>query len=404
VSSHAARLKTPPMPLANDMAGIQRLQTTAGNAAVASLLGEAHGAPANLTMQRAGAASAPAAGKSLTDTMPAGLDPTSASVRFTLRGGMLLAGGDHPVSTSAPTDVELFIDQTHLVATFSPALVIDVTGRNVSFSRLEYDFTTASGGSNPSVATAGGLTVPFVGDTAELAADGIRSTFLSALPASMKTGKYNPATDPNPGRTLNYIAIALNSGPTTAGGPTAKDVSKVRTSTTITAKAPFMVQKPAGTVVLPAGGKATLRISFAGTAADMLNPATLKIDSVSLTTDSLTLQKDGEDVAVITSLHVDYGGKVHIDGWEARGQALKVQGDESAARLFMLMLQLSGGGSRDRLAVESGRGPSFAPTVTTEVIRLQLETTIEAAVASWIKQNPQAVPIPGVDLARALGL
>jgi len=124
-----------------------------------------------------------------------------------------------------------------------------------------------------------------------------------------------------------------------------------------------------------------------------------------LSTNSLTLQKDGADVAVITSVQMDYGGKVRVDGWKALGEAQEVQGYESGARLIWFLLELTRGSPRDRLAVrEGGQGDLLEPTVTTELIRLQLETTIQSAVVGWIKQNPGAVPIPGVDLVKALGL
>lgn len=404
--TRADRSKTKPLPHGGDTAAILGLQTKAGNAAVQSLLAETPGNVSGPALQRA-AASAPPAGKSLTEIMPRGVDPTSASLSFVLKGGLQLSGGTRPVSTAGPTHVVLSMEQTQLVAKFNPALVIDVEGNNVTFARLEYDFTRPASTGNPDVKTGGGMYIPFVGHTATLAKDEIRSTFIRALPASMKSGTYNPATDPNGGHTLRYIATALNSGPTTSGstGLGAKDASQVRASATITATAPLMVEKAAGAVVLPSGATATLRVNFAGTAADIMNPATLKIDSVHLSTNSLTLQKDGADVAVITSLQMDYGGKVRVDGWRALGEAQEVQGLESGARLILFLLELTRGSSRDRLAVrEGGQGDLFEPSVTTELIRLQLETTIQAAVSGWIKQNPGAVPIPGVDLVKALGL
>ncbi len=337
----------------------------------------------------------------LTDQVPQGVTPKSASLSISLPGGKVLAADtegmieDWNLATSGTTTVTLQVTPTGINISMSPALAIDAQWpvENMEVSGLFYDFT--SGTVTVSAANTGnGLS-----SRLPQAKISFETTFRNAIKGTRVAAPgYDPMTDPNVTETLEQIATNWQSTPSSGGSVGAGDITKVTASVSVDLK-DIHAGTPAGSI--HANGNVTISAEFAGSMKDIAEDGSRKIAGVTISGDSIIAEQKGSPVAKIKSLRIEPGGIVNVTSFEAMGPASTLQGVESLGKLFLLLGALSSGRPEDRLAV-GNREPHLEPDETHRYIEGQIEQALTQAVQQLIRDN--CYSISGVNLGSIFGV
>jgi hypothetical protein len=336
----------------------------------------------------------------LSEQLPSGIGLVWAAVSFSLPGGKALTGDWNDLSTTDLTQVSLTISSTGIDLRMSPGFLIDAQWpvSDMVWRSLVYNFRTAS------------LTSIDLESTQDLAvgAPGMASSRISAFFTTLLAGTrvatsgYDPHTDPDLVETLNAIKVNFERMPSESPGDvTASDVRSVEISTQVSFTNEIRSGTGDGGVVIPSGGNAIFRVEFEGSAEDMSSPATRRVRTVTIESESITLQSGGSDVARLQSLYIESGGRVSLGRFRALGGVGVGEGLESLVRLGILVEALSHGTPSDRLALE-GRTPNIGPDVVHENVRAQIEQALTRAVRELILTNCHS--LPGVNLCNILGV
>jgi hypothetical protein len=335
--------------------------------------------------------------QTLESQIPKEVDIKTVSVSLRLPGGKQLTNDWNDLSTTAPTEVTVSLQRSGLTMSFDPPLLIDVQypWSDLAWSSVVYDFVTGT-------VTSVGLTKTQPGFDASSDA---RANITKAITDSLKgsraaTAGYDPMTDANPGETLQKIRGNILSAPSKGSEVGAADITNVSTSAEIAFKSEIRQGDAQGTVVIPAGGTATITADLTGTLADV--SAHPKISAVHISSNGITIQQGGEDVAKLKRITVERGGAVRVEDFEPLGKAKTATGGEATANFFALMVALAGGTSADRLAV-AGREPHLEATAVPEYIRKKLEEALTKAVIELLQNATLSLP-PGVDLYELFGI
>jgi len=332
--------------------------------------------------------------------IPEGVRPTGASLSFTLPGGTQLRGGwTINVYTSDLTIVTLRISPRGLEVSFTPDLYIDILGpANLTWSGLTYDFASAS---VTSVSLRDAL-VPTGGAMQPTARSDIAS-FLNSVIAATRIAApgYDPLTDPDVMGTLNSVKDNWTRLPPTGSEVTPRDIRNVELAADITFDSEIRQSTPEGGIFIPAGGRATFSVMFSGSADDVIEASTRSIRWIEIESNSIILQRGGQDVARLQRLYVQHGGTVLVSSFEPLGGLASAAGAESLVRFMGLLIALSSGRPEDRIAI-AGRTPNIGAQSVGRIAAEQIQEALGIAIRGWIQEN--CFVIPETNLCEMLGI
>jgi hypothetical protein len=326
--------------------------------------------------------------------VPKDVDLKGGSVAFDLPGNQTLSTQSwhgvrtSTVTTSAPTTVTLSVDATSLRISFSPPLLVKPLAlSNMQWSGVTYNFATGS----TTVDLTGGVTSPEGTARADITA--FFSSLISGTPVA--TPGYNPLKDSDPAGTLAKIKSNFTAIPPTPGaGVSAADM------THMLARVRISLNKPVKSDGLVISGDVYIAAKPRGTAADLEKTSPV-LDSLTISGDSIVIQKDNADVAKIDSLTVANGGAVTIDSMTLLGQAKEAAKTETAVKGLLLILLLGGGSHGDRMRV-AGAEPNLDAEIVPGLTRRTIETALTKGVQQLILEYAKA--IPGYDLRTIFGV
>ncbi|MBI2910610.1 MAG: DUF4157 domain-containing protein [Chloroflexi bacterium] len=375
------------------------------------------GAPASLVAVASGAATAPqgavqrqeqpggeesAASSDIASQMPAQTQLTSASLSLTIPGNRQLTNNWNDLSTTDPTTVRLTITPAGIQLRFSPALLIDVQWpvSDIAWSGVDYDFAS---GAISSIHLRSTQDVAISG--AHGAARGEIGSFVSRLLAGtpIATPGYNPLADPDLAGTLQAIRANWDREPSGADIERA-DVRNVEVSAEVAFEREVSAgtpASPAGGIVIPSGGRATVTVTLEGSAADLATASAPRVRFVTIDSEEIFLRQEGRDLAKLQTIDIEQGGQVRVRRFEALGSLRTAEGVETVGNFVGLLLLLGRASPSDRLAL-AGREPHLEPTIVPGIARDRIETSLTEAVRRFIIENPRA--IPGIDLGEVFGV
>jgi hypothetical protein len=201
---------------------------------------------------------------------------------------------------------------------------------------------------------------------------------------------------------MNSIKRNMQAMPSGKSEVSGEKVRNVNVSASFSFRQEIKESTPEGGIFIRAGGSASLDVSFSGSISEVAEESTRKINTITITSDDIILQKDGADVAKLQTIDINYGGSVSVRRFEALGKLQTAQGVESLGRLMLLLLALSGGRPEDRLALAEARPPSLEPEIVSGIAIRQINAALTRAIKQFLQIHHNVVP--GVDLYDVFGI
>lgn len=344
--------------------------------------------------------------------LPGQVELKSVNASFSIPGNRKLTGNwMYAAKTRETTQVWIEVSTTGIRVSLSPGLYLDIDwpGRDAQLSSAGIDFT--SGKPFAHVNDGGGIgMIPVKG----IIADKV-TTMLSEATKGTKLGAhYDPTQDPDLKGTLDRVMAGFqklfHSDEQAAAGqkPPIKpeEMKHVSAGATVAMRGGAKFLQDGTGIELAAGAPLSISVDGAGDVGHLAQSHdaqsavdALDVQAVHLSTDGLTVIAKGKPVAKISSMTLARGGKVTIDSMTPLGKLADAEATESGiSLLFALIAARSGDGNAAGAAYQNAN----RPVVVDGISRGMIEQTFTDTVKKMILENRTAVP--GVDLARALGL
>ncbi|MCA9516453.1 MAG: hypothetical protein KC635_16045 [Myxococcales bacterium] len=373
---------------------------------------EQRGGAGAQAQERGGAGAGPAA--SVDESTPSQVRLENLSVSGRIPAGKTLQGSwQYSIRTMYATTVTISVSRNELRVTTSPTLDIDAQwpAQNMSIWSAGVNFGTGAPFAN--VHLIRGLGEGFI-DMTDRARGSITGMLSGAIAGTaMARPGYDPFSDRDIMGTLARIKTNFENLPDAGGGGgdvTAADASVTALSATLRMQAPFAQMQDGVGVSIPSGaaitanaqGAANLpRLQGARSAGEAAQAAT--IQSLGLSSDGITLEKDGKPIARLESLTLHRGGQVTLDRFTLLGSGATAAGFESLIRLIAAAAGAAQHGAPPELGVgiAAQRG-DLDPQFVRGLSKSMVEEGLTKAARDMVTQNRNA--IPGVDLAAALGM
>lgn len=335
----------------------------------------------------------------LASKIPPQIELKRTTVRFTIPGNKAITGDWNDVSTTDQTTVTLtVVPSAFLSFDFTPPFLIDVQypWSDIAWSSVKYDFTTRS--ITARLWDLDSLSISALSD----AESKIRSYFTSVIHGTpLDSPGYNPLSDPDLVSTLESLKRKFLTQPSSGGNVAQSDVQNVALSFSVGFLRDIKASTDEGGITIPAGGSATIEVSFSGSPADINNPNSRQIRSISIYSNDIILQSRGVDILRLKRINIHYGGRVFVSDYTALGDLRNAQGKESFLRFIGLLAALSGGRTEDRIALRD-RAPNFDPETVRRITVQQVNQALTSAVMQLLRQHHDAVP--GFNLYKVFGI
>jgi hypothetical protein len=343
--------------------------------------------------------------------MPEGVELQSVEAGFMIPGGVRFQSDwRSTVQTRSPTYVHVEVSTAGVEIRCSPAIFVDVTwpGKNASISAAGVHFADGrpyanvrdEGGHVPGVMSATG--------TIQSTITGMLSSAIAGTPFA-RPG-YQPTHDADLAGTLHRVqagfqGLFAGGGHAAPSGLTPAQMSGVGMGATVATQGGDFTSNGTGVRLAPgasisvfAEGAATMQnLAEAGSAQNAVDAA--NVQEVRIETGGLTVVAKGKEVARLDRLTLHRGGRVTIDSLQLLGDAARARRTEGGLALLVAVIaQQSGRPDVAQGAVNYANNPQIVEGVSRSMIEREFTTQMHA----MILQHRNAVP--GVDLARALGI
>ena len=343
--------------------------------------------------------------------MPEGVELQSVEAGFMIPAGVQFQNSlKASVSTRQPTYVHVEVGTAGVEIRCSPGVYVDALWpwQNSVIQSAGVHF--ADGRPYANVEAQHGLTngmISTVG-TVQETITGMLSRALQGTPFA-RPG-YHPTRDTDLAGTLHRVQAGFQGmfhgeGTASPHGLTPAQMSGVGAGATVTTQGGDFTNNGTGVQLAPGapikvfaeGAASVQNLAEAGSAQNAVNAA--NVQAVSVETGGMTVVAKGKEVARINRLTLHRGGRVTIDNMELLGEAARAQRTEGALSLLVAVIAARSG----RPDVANG-AMNYAnnPQIVEGVSRSMIEREFTSQVHTMIVQYRNAVP--GVDLARALGI
>lgn len=332
-------------------------------------------------------------------------DVREVHLAFSLSAGKQLAAD---VATRHPTVVNLRVTPNGLSLHTSSPLAIDAQFPfcNMLLSGASYVFGDTEATVDLSVARDG---FGFV-DVSGRARSEVSALIMKAIAGTplLKRG-YNPLDDPGVIKVLTAIADNFTATPSARDSTVAlSELRQVAAGGTFVVRSPIDVQEGDGGIRVPAGGAIAFTVQGAGSVGDVAGAGSLpgavaaaNVSTISIVSEAITLLSDDKPIASLQEVTIGRGGTVTVNRATALGSLETLAGIESLVRLFADAAAYSRAGLGDDAALELAARNADATMIPARA-RARIERTLTIAFQRLVREN--ATAIPGVDLARALGI
>jgi len=344
--------------------------------------------------------------------LPPQVDLKSVSASFTIPGKRKLGGNwMYAAKTRDTTQVWIEVSTTGIRLSLSPGLYLDVDwpARDAELQSAGIDF--ASGKPFAHVADGGGIgMIPLKGTIA----DKVTHMISEATQGTKLGAHYDPTHDPDLKGTLDRVMAGFQklfhsdeqAGPAQKAPVNPEEMKHVSAGATVALRGGAKFLKDGTGIELAAGAPLSISVDGAGDVGQLAQSHdaqsaadALSVQAVHLSTEGLTVIAKGKPVARISSMTLARGGKVSIDSMTPLGKLADAEAAESGiSLLFALIAARSGDGDAAGAAYQNAQRPAVVDGVS----RAMIEQTFNETVRKMILENRTAVP--GLDLARALGL
>lgn len=351
--------------------------------------------------------------------LPEGLEVQRVHATVTVPAGKALAGSWlASVATRDATDLTVEVSQRGIRAWLAPTLFVDATWplQNAEIRGAGLQF--ARGTPYAEVDDSPGL-----GSGVISISDKIREMMIDVIQrgiAGTPVGQpgYVPTQDADLHRTLKQVIAGfrrvfsgdkngdgVRDDPRKAPPLTWHDLQQVSAGGTVALRAGgSFLKNGSGLEIAPGSalsmavdtGSSVADLKGAPTAVDAVGSAAIKSVRVSAT--GMEVITRGQPIARISALRLDHGGGITIDQMELLGVARDAQIAESGVSLLISMMALASGSAGAGEAMRNARDPHLVDGA----VRATMEKQFTETVHRMVLQYRSAVP--GIDLARALGL
>lgn len=344
--------------------------------------------------------------------LPPQVDLKSVSASFTIPGNRKLTGNWlYAAKTRETTQVWVEVSTTGVRLSLSPGLYLDIDwpGRDAELTSAGIDF--AHGKPFAHVGDGGGIGImPVKG----IIADKVTQMISDATKGTKLGAHYDPTRDPDLKGTLDRVMQGFQTlfHSDQQGGAAQKppirpeEMKHVSAGATVALRGGAKFLKDGTGIELAAGAPLSISVDGAGDIGHLAQSHdaqsavdALDVQAVHLSTEGLTVIAKGKPVAKISSMTLARGGKVTIDNMTPLGKLADAEAAESG---LSLLVALIAAGSGDGSAAGAAYRNAQRPAVVHGVSRAMIEQTFNDTVKKMILENRTAVP--GLDLARALGL
>ena len=337
----------------------------------------------------------------------AGAKFKEASVRFMLPKGVYIDKGWHDVTTTAPTQVALWVTAEKLTIQIHPAFRIDITypWEDAWWSGLT--FNIRRGRFDSIDVTSKGWGFISVSGTVK---KNICQTFSKFIVGTkFHSCGYDPTADRNLGQVLTQVMNRIKSGPSNSG-VVAKNLTGLGASLTFSLNRGVKEVTAAGGIEIPSNGTIRLYASLMGTA-EHLKKGTVKVASVHIDSEDIYVIKGNERLVKLQSIKINRGGSVEVRKHKALGSVKSAESTESVLRgLAALFAGVAQGGN-----IESGQVNLYLkqqqgglnPEIVRGVTKNQLEKALTTALRKMYCQNYKTIrnAMPkGMSLDKIFGL
>ena len=351
--------------------------------------------------------------------LPAGVDLESVNASIMIPGNRKLTGGvwsGYSVKTREPTQIRAEVTHKGISVRIYPAMYLDLDWpvRDAELSGVSMEF----GKNDPQVdiEDGGGIgVIPLQGTVrgriAKMLHDAVAGT-------KLVTGNYDPTQDPDLAGTLDKVMkgfVHTFQGEDAGDAKDKKAPIGTEEMTHITAGATISVAKGAefasggSGITIAAKSPISINVVGGGNAQQLMNAKDAQgqanaadIQGVNIETDGLEVIVKGKPVARLESLTLQRGGKISIDRMTPLGKLAEYEKTESGLSALFAILAVA---SRDPQGLQAADGAyrnAQHPVVVDGISRGMIEQEFTDTIHKLIIQYRGAVP--GVDLARALGI
>ena len=361
------------------------------------------------------------AGKSVDSALPAGVDVQSVRASVEIPSGRKLAGGylsGGTVKTKEPCQVGVEATHTGVRLYVEPGLYLDADWplQDCRIGGAGFDFAKrqpyAEVDDVPGLGT--GM-ISIAGRVSKKLTDMIRTATANTRLAE---GHYDPGKDPDLRRTLDqvlagFVAMFAEQDPKHAAakdkkGPpiTPGEMKNVSAGATIAVKNGARFASPDGSgLTIDANGPISISVEGAGSLGDeaAAHDAASAVDamnlqSVELSTEAMQVVVKGKPVAKIEAMTLHRGGKVTIDRMTPLGKLATAEAVESGLSLLAALVAVRSNDPSAGGLYDNAQHPAVVDGVSRAMIEEQFTQTIHKMIVEY-----RGV-VPGVDLARALGI
>ena len=339
-----------------------------------------------------------------------------AQLNFTIPPRTVLSAADweHEVRTRQATQVCVRVSREQLLIWMNPALFLDAQFpvRNMEIHSAGWNFTT--GQPETDVQSTG----PRILSGIDLSED-VEHRILAILQGSIGSSPmgrpgYDPLADDNLLRNLSRVAYNFENLPSNPledvdAPPPANNAS---VNVAMSARQPINIQQGDGPGLnIPAGGTFGITINGEGNLQNILSQTNAqagvdaaRISSIVVRSDAIRVVSGGSPLVYLRHVVIGRGGQVNLRSWTAVGPPLtNGEGIESLIRLIAGTARLARHGVAPEIGashtVNSGQAN---PEIVQGITSAMIERSLSRAICQLARDNANI--IPGVDLARSLGI
>jgi hypothetical protein len=369
----------------------------------------------------------PPVGPSVSSATGGAVDLQAVIVSFTLpERKVLSSSASRNLTTTAPTTIQLKVSAQDVEVTMSPPIYIDAQwpAQNMVFSSVTYTF--ANHHTDVGVSTVNdewGDGFIDVTETARESITELMNGIFAGTPFSPgrpigagpppPAAPYNPMTDTDLRGTAEGIQMAFSQLPSSGDSDVGLgDVGDVSAGAVIVVKSVQEAGAGAGKVHIAAGTSITVMAHGAAGAKDLMAAAgkgsqaaanAAKIQSITITSSGIIVQKDGEDVIALDSISIHRGGKVTLDSFALLGKAKEAASSEHG--LWFLIgagINVAQGAPPELGTAIAAEDPRLRAQIVPGIAKDMVEEALNKALTDLLGQHGR--DIPGVDLGEVLGV
>lgn len=348
----------------------------------------------------------PAAGSSIGEKLPAEVELREIALSFKLpKGKNLSRTWTREMRTEVESAVTLRVSADRLSVRCAPPLLIDALwpAKNMVFSGATLQFAGAQ--LELLLVPVSGAAEGLVDFTAEAANQIIALLRAGLTGSAMAAAGYNPFIDAAVLETLSAIAAKFQRQP--ASGTTdvtTADLGDVSAEATISLRAAFAHAEDGSGVSLPAGAVLRVLVTGAGNLAQIASveaPAdrlrAANIQSVTITSEALSVVHNSSAVAELRRVRVDRGGRVTIERMALRGGAEQAADLESLVRVIASAVSLARRGVPEETGLlVAASSPGAEAQIVPGLTRGVIESALTKGVQKLLREN--AAALPGINL------